>query len=128
MTNPDRCCHVRKTEPLERALRGFDAWFTGRKRFQNNARARLPVFEVDGGERIKLNPLAAWSAADLANYAALHDLPAHPLVRRGYPSIGCVPCTTRVEVGEDGRAGRWRGRDKTECGIHLDLEAGGSGI
>lgn len=127
MTNPDLCCGIRKTEPLKRALAGFDAWFTGRKRFQNAARASLPVFEADG-ERIKINPLANWSSDDLAAYAERHRLPRHPLVSRGYPSIGCVPCTTKVEPGEDQRAGRWRGLEKAECGIHTVLEADGSGI
>ena len=127
MTNPDLCCQLRKTEPLQRALAGLDAWFTGRKRFQNRVRAELKVFEADG-RRIKVNPLAGWSGDDLKAYAARHDLPEHPLVSRGYPSIGCVPCTTRVEAGEDARAGRWRGVDKTECGIHTELEIDGSGI
>ena len=127
MTNPDLCCHIRKTEPLQRALRGFDAWITGRKRFQSAVRAELPLFEADG-ERIKINPLAGWNSADLKVYAARHELPEHPLVAQGYPSIGCVPCTSRVLPGEDQRAGRWRGLDKTECGIHVDLEIDGSGI
>jgi phosphoadenosine phosphosulfate reductase len=127
MTNPDLCCHFRKTEPLARALTGFDAWFTGRKRFQNSVRTALPVFEADGG-RMKVNPLAGWASADLKAYAAAHELPAHPLVAKGYLSIGCVPCTTKVEDGEDARAGRWRGLGKAECGIHTDLEIDGSGI
>jgi phosphoadenosine phosphosulfate reductase len=127
MVKPDRCCHIRKTEPLSRALVGFDAWFTGRKRFQNNVRGGLMLFEADG-ERIKVNPLVGWSPADLKEYAARHDLPSHPLVAKGYPSIGCVPCTSSVRPGEDPRAGRWRGLEKTECGIHTDLEADGSGI
>ncbi len=127
MTNPDLCCHIRKTEPLQRALAGFDAWFTGRKRFQGGQRARLDVFEADGN-RVKINPLARWEPSDLTDYIARHDLPKHPLVARGYPSIGCVPCTSRVEAGEDPRSGRWRGSDKDECGIHIDLEADGSGI
>lgn len=127
MTNPDLCCQIRKTEPLARALTGFDAWFTGRKRFQNAVRASLRLFEADG-ERIKINPLAEWSADDLKAYIERHDLPAHPLVARGYPSIGCVPCTSRVAPGEDARAGRWRGMEKTECGIHTGVEADGSGI
>ncbi|MEX0853937.1 MAG: phosphoadenylyl-sulfate reductase [Bauldia sp.] len=127
MTNPDLCCRIRKTEPLQRALKGFDAWLTGRKRFQNSVRSDLPVFETEAG-RIKVNPLAAWSAADLAGYAERHDLPQHPLVAKGYLSIGCIPCTTRVVPGEDVRAGRWRGLDKTECGIHSALEIDGSGI
>lgn len=127
MTNPDLCCHIRKTEPLARALEGFDAWFTGRKRFQNAVRAGLRLFEADG-ERIKINPLANWGADDLKAYMQRHDLPAHSLVARGYPSIGCEPCTSRVAPGEDARAGRWRGAEKTECGIHTGLEADGSGI
>jgi len=127
MTNPDLCCHIRKTEPLQRALAGFDAWLTGRKRFQNATRSDLPIFEADG-PRIKVNPLATWSPVELKAYAVCHELPEHPLVAKGYPSIGCVPCTTRVQPGEDQRAGRWRGLDKSECGIHVDLEIDGSGI
>lgn len=127
MTNPDLCCRIRKVEPLGRALTGFDAWFTGRKRFQSNTRAALALFEADG-QRIKVNPLAEWTAAELTAYAERHDLPPHPLVAQGYPSIGCVPCTDRVLPGEDSRAGRWRGSDKDECGIHFGLESDGSGI
>lgn len=127
MTNPDLCCQIRKTEPLQRALEGFDAWFTGRKRFQNAQRASLKLFEADGA-RIKVNPLASWSIVDLKAYAEKYGLPEHPLVAKGYPSIGCVPCTSRVAVGEDLRAGRWRGLDKTECGIHVPFETDGSGI
>ncbi|MCC6983689.1 MAG: phosphoadenylyl-sulfate reductase [Bauldia sp.] len=127
MTDPDLCCHMRKTEPLARGLAGFDAWFTGRKRFQSAKRARLDFFEPDG-PRLKVNPLAEWSPADLLEYASIHDLPPHPLTAKGYPSIGCVPCTTKVLPGEDQRAGRWRGLSKTECGIHADLESNGSGI
>jgi phosphoadenosine phosphosulfate reductase len=127
MTDPDVCCRIRKTEPLARALTGFDAWFTGRKRFQSATRAGLRLFEADG-ERIKINPLANWGADDLTSYMERHDLPAHPLATRGYPSIGCEPCTSRVAPGEDTRAGRWRGFEKTECGIHTGLEADGSGI
>jgi phosphoadenosine phosphosulfate reductase len=127
MTNADLCCHIRKTEPLQRALAGMDAWFTGRTRFQSDVRSRLTLFEADG-VRIKVNPLANWAAADLKAYALKHDLPEHPLVARGFPSIGCVPCTTKVAAGEDARAGRWRGTDKAECGIHTVLEIDGSGI
>jgi len=127
MTNPDLCCHIRKTEPLQRALFGFDAWITGRKRFQSAGRAALPLFENEG-ERIKINPLAGWGARDLRAYIASRNLPEHPLISRGFPSIGCVPCTTKVEPGEDARAGRWRGTGKVECGIHTVLEIDGSGI
>jgi phosphoadenosine phosphosulfate reductase len=126
MNDPDQCCHIRKTEPLTRALTGFDAWFTGRKRFQAATRAEIGFFEQDGA-RIKVNPLANWSSADLKAYLAEHDLPRHPLVAAGYPSIGCLPCTSKVKPGEDERAGRWRGLDKMECGIHLG-ETDGSGI
>jgi phosphoadenosine phosphosulfate reductase len=127
MTNPDLCCHIRKTEPLQRAHKGYDAWYTGRKRFQNDLRTALPLFEGDG-DRIKINPLANWTSDQLKAHIRRHDLPEHPLVARGYPSIGCVPCTTRVQPGEDDRAGRWRGVDKIECGIHTELEIDGSGI
>lgn len=126
MTDADLCCHIRKTEPLARALQGFDAWFTGRKRFQAATRAAIELFEQDG-TRVKVNPLASWSSAELKAYMAEHALPAHPLVSQGYPSIGCQPCTSKVKPGEDERAGRWRGLDKTECGIHLG-ETDGSGI
>ncbi|MHA1559478.1 MAG: phosphoadenylyl-sulfate reductase [Alphaproteobacteria bacterium] len=127
MTNPDLCCRIRKTEPLAHAIVEFDAWFTGRKRFQSSARAGLPLFEGEG-HRIKINPLTDWTAAELMGYASEHELPQHPLVAQGYPSIGCVPCTDRVLPGEDQRSGRWRGTDKDECGIHFGLESDGSGI
>lgn len=130
LRQPDLCCRIRKVEPLARALTGFDAWFTGRKRFQGGIRQRLPVFEREG-ERVKINPLASWSRDDVVAYRARHDLPAHPLVEQGFRSIGCMPCTDRVGDGEDERAGRWRGSQKTECGIHLGIlgrETDGSGI
>lgn len=120
--DPDGCCEIRKVVPLAKAMLGFDASITGRKSFQSSTRARLPRFEIDTSDaqgRLKVNPLIDWSADDIAAYIALHDLPAHPLVAQGYPSIGCSPCTTRVAEGEDPRSGRWRGWDKTECGIHV---------
>jgi phosphoadenosine phosphosulfate reductase len=115
--DPDGCCAFRKTAPLQRALTGYDAWITGRKRFQSSKRFDLPVFEVDDSH-VKVNPLASWSANDIATYVARHRLPPHPLSARGYLSIGCAPCTSIVRAGEDPRAGRWRGFEKTECGIH----------
>ena len=120
--DPDGCCEIRKVEPLAKALFGFDATITGRKAFQASTRANLPRFEIDSTDaqgRLKINPLIDWDAAALAAYIAEHDLPAHPLVAEGYPSIGCMPCTSKVAAGEDPRAGRWRGWDKTECGIHV---------
>ncbi|WP_209426154.1 phosphoadenylyl-sulfate reductase [Pararhodobacter sp. SW119] len=119
-SRPDACCALRKTRPLDRALAGFDGWITGRKRFQGGARADLDLFEGDPASgRIKVNPLAGWDARALAGYIDRHALPRHPLVARGYPSIGCAPCTGPAAPGEDSRAGRWRGQDKTECGIHV---------
>lgn len=115
--DPEACCDLRKVQPLSRALEGFDAWITGRKRFQGGTRTTLPVVEVEN-RRVKLNPLAGWSQADLDAYFTDHDLPRHPLWEFGYLSIGCHPCTRPVQPGEDPRAGRWSGNAKTECGIH----------
>lgn len=117
--NTDACCNLRKTVPLENALRPYDAWITGRKRFQAGTRAALEFFEVDGDSRLKINPLAMWGPEDLQDYMINNRLPRHPLVAKGYPSIGCAPCTSPVKPGEDPRAGRWRGSNKTECGIHF---------
>ena len=119
--DPDGCCEIRKVRPLAKALKGFDASFTGRKAFQAATRAALPRFEIDNSDaqgRLKINPLIDWSASQIAGYFILHDLPQHPLIARGYPSIGCSPCTRPVAAGEDARAGRWAGWDKVECGIH----------
>ena len=120
--DPDGCCDLRKVRPLERALAGFDATISGRKAFQSATRANLPHFEIDGDtSRLKVNPLASWSKADLDAYVIERGLPAHPLVAQGYPSIGCAPCTSKVQAGEDPRAGRWRGWEKTECGLHGEV-------
>ena len=117
--DPDGCCEIRKVRPLERALADFDTSITGRKGFQSSTRTGLPRFELDGNSgRLKFNPLANWTRDQLDAYFAAHDLPRHPLEAEGYPSIGCSPCTSKVKPGEDPRAGRWRGWDKTECGIH----------
>ena len=117
--NTDACCALRKTEPLERALSGFDAWITGRKRYQGATRAAVDFFEAEADIRIKVNPLAHWDRADLEDYMVNNRLPRHPLVAKGYPSIGCAPCTSPVSPGEDPRAGRWRNSEKVECGIHF---------
>lgn len=119
LAEPDACCTLRKIEPLQDALRPFDAWITGRKRFQGGRRETLDFFENEDGRRIKVNPLAHWTREDVADYIVNNRLPRHPLVARGYPSIGCAPCTSRVDRGEPERAGRWRGRAKDECGIHF---------
>jgi phosphoadenosine phosphosulfate reductase len=117
--NTDSCCNLRKIVPLERALRGFDGWITGRKRFQASTRSALQFFENEDGKRIKVNPLAHWGREDLEEYMVNNRLPRHPLVAKGFPSIGCAPCTSPVAEGEDPRSGRWRGQAKVECGIHF---------
>ncbi|RFU11913.1 phosphoadenylyl-sulfate reductase [Rhodobacteraceae bacterium W635] len=115
----DACCDLRKVRPMEAALAPFDSWITGRKRFQSGTRAALDFFETEGEIRIKINPLAHWAPEDVQDYMVNNRLPRHPLVSRGYPSLGCAPCTSPVNPGEDPRAGRWRGEEKDECGIHF---------
>ena len=117
-SDPDACCRIRKVEPLARALKPFGAWINGRKRFQGGLRVDLPVVEDDGA-RLKFNPFANVTPQDIAAIYATAKLPPHPLVASGFRSVGCMPCTSRADAGdEDARAGRWRGRGKTECGIH----------
>ncbi|MEX0307002.1 MAG: phosphoadenylyl-sulfate reductase [Ruegeria sp.] len=120
LRDTDACCNLRKTFPLQQALSGYCGWITGRKRFQAGTRATLDFFEVeDGTGRIKVNPLAHWAPEDVRTYMDENNLPRHPLVAKGYPSIGCAPCTSPVKEGEDPRAGRWRNQNKEECGIHF---------
>jgi phosphoadenosine phosphosulfate reductase len=116
-SDPDACCRIRKVEPLARALAPFSAWINGRKRFQGGLRAELPVVEEDGA-RLKFNPFANVSREEIEAIYRLANLPPHPLVASGFLSVGCMPCTSRAAPDEDARAGRWRGRAKTECGIH----------
>jgi phosphoadenosine phosphosulfate reductase len=116
---PDLCCRLRKVEPLRETLKGMRAWVTAIRRDQSPTRARISMVERDETfGLVKINPLAAWSARDVWNYIAKHDVPYNALHDHGYPSIGCVPCTTPVQIGEVPRAGRWRGTIKSECGIH----------
>jgi len=116
-SDPDACCRIRKVEPLARALAPFSAWINGRKRFQGGARADIAVVEQDGA-RLKFNPFANVSRDEIEAIYRLAKLPPHPLAASGYLSVGCMPCTSRTAPDEDARAGRWRGRAKTECGIH----------
>lgn len=118
-TDADACCALRKVRPLEPALEGFGAWITGRKRFHGGARMSLAVFEHADG-RYKVNPLANWTQADVDAYLEAKDLPRHPLVAQGYPSIGCWPCTQPAADPNDPRSGRWAGQNKSECGLHVE--------
>jgi phosphoadenosine phosphosulfate reductase len=118
-TNADRCCHIRKVLPLQKALEGFDSWISGRKG-HHLGRGSLPLIE-NTGSHVKFNPLAAWSRDAVKAYYAAHTLPEHPLEQDGFLSVGCFTCTERVQAGEDVRAGRWKGQDKTECGIHFSF-------
>jgi phosphoadenosine phosphosulfate reductase len=129
-TDPDRCCAIRKVEPLYRALAGVDAWVSALRRDQSATRRAVEVLEqhlVDGRPVLKLHPLAAWTRADVERYLAEHDVPRHPLHDDGYASVGCWPCTRRTAPGEDERAGRWSGTGKTECGLHtMSRRVGGA--
>ena len=117
--DPNACCTIRKTFPLQDVIGPFDSWISGRKRYQSKTRATVPVLERDA-EKIKINPLAFWDADGVADYFKAHDIPRHPLEEHGFLSIGCMPCTRAVRPGEDPRAGRWADApEKTECGIHL---------
>jgi len=116
-SDPDACCRIRKVEPLKRALAPFQAWINGRKRFQGGLRVTIPVVEQDGA-RLKFNPFANVSREQIEAIYALAELPPHPLAASGFLSVGCMPCTSRTSPDEDARAGRWRGRAKSECGIH----------
>jgi phosphoadenosine phosphosulfate reductase len=116
--DPDRCCYVNKVEPMRRALGAHSAWVTGIRRDQTESRSAVPVISVGGDGSYKIAPMAAWTAADIAQYIDANDLPAHPLAARGFRSIGCQPCTRAVRPDDPDRDGRWHGTEKTECGLH----------
>jgi phosphoadenosine phosphosulfate reductase len=118
-TDTDACCAVRKVAPLEQALAGKEAWLSGLRRADSAERADTPIIARDRRGLVKVNPIAAWTDEDVALYIERHDVPVNPLVARGYPSVGCWPCTQPVADGSDKRAGRWAGTTKTECGLHL---------
>ena len=122
--DPDRCCALRKVEPLERALVGMDAWITGIRRAQSVTRRDAKVLELDPRGVVKVQPLAGWTDEDVKGYLFAHDVPYNPLHDRGFPSIGCTPCTRAIRPGEDSRAGRWADAEKTECGLHLPAQGG----
>lgn len=119
-SDPDRCCDLRKVQPLREALRGFGAWITAIRRDQTPERANAAVVESDPKfSLIKINPLVTWTHDDVWGHLYAHDVPTNPLHQQGYPSIGCAPCTSPIVPGENLRAGRWRGAAKTECGLHV---------
>lgn len=130
-SDTDGCCHFRKVLPVQRALKDFSVQITGRKRFQTDARGDLPTIEMDplrGPGFLKINPLVNWTLDDLTSYIETHKIPKHPLVKEGFMSIGCMPCTERVKPGGEYRDGRWAGQDKDECGIHSPENLDGDGI
>ena len=118
-TDTDACCAVRKVAQLDAALASKEAWLSGLRRDDSPDRANTPIVQRDKRGLVKVNPIANWTDADVALYIELHDVPVNPLVARGYPSVGCWPCTQAVAEGDDKRAGRWAGSTKTECGLHL---------
>lgn len=120
LSNPDKCCNIRKTQPLEKAFQGFDVMISGRKRFHGSTRADLKFVSIDG-DRLKIEPLAGFTALDLQTYMVNHQLPSHPLKLAGYHSIGCIPltCTAPGGSADNPRTGRWMGSEKIECGIHF---------
>ena len=128
--NNDLCCHIRKFLPQQRALKGFKAVLTGRKRFQTTQRSSMQRIEIDdeAAARLRVNPLADFTLEDLRAYLETHNLPKHPLVKDGYLSIGCMPCTDKVKEGNDYRSGRWSEQDKEECGMHGTEFVYGEGI
>ncbi len=125
MSNPDRCCYLNKTEPMQKALQQYDAWISGIRRDQTNERAGTPIVALDANGKYKICPLAYWKREQVWQYIHDHDLPSHPLFSQGYSSIGCQPCTRQVREDEDERAGRWSGLSKEECGLHIQLPGDG---
>ena len=119
--DPNLCCYIHKVQPMQEALAGLKAWITGIRRDQTKVRAQAHILELQEDGLLKVNPLLNWKKADVEAYRAAHNLPEHPLLRKGYRSIGCAPCTRPVQAGEDERAGRWAGSGKTECGLHTDM-------
>ena len=119
--DPDLCCYIRKVQPMQQALAGIDAWISGIRRDQTPQRAKAQILELQPDGLLKINPLLNWSKADIEHYRAQHNLPEHPMTALGYPSIGCMHCTAKVQPGEDERSGRWVGKGKTECGLHTEM-------
>jgi phosphoadenosine phosphosulfate reductase len=119
--DPDLCCFIRKVQPMQKAMKGMKAWISGIRRDQTDHRAKAKILELQENGLLKINPMLNWSKREIWKYIQEHNLPEHPLLEKGYTSIGCSPCTRPVLPGEDERSGRWKGKGKTECGLHTDL-------
>ena len=121
LEDPNLCCFIHKVEPMQRALKDMLAWISGIRRDQTTVRAHAKILELQEDGLLKINPLLNWTKADVKRYAEEHNLPSHPLLEKGYRSVGCAPCTVAIGLNDDERAGRWQGRGKTECGLHTDM-------
>ena len=121
LDDPNLCCYLNKVQPMQKALGDMKAWISGIRRDQTAIRAQAKILELHPNGLLKVNPLLNWTKADVENYIKEYNLPAHPLLAKGYRSIGCAPCTVAVGVSEDERAGRWAGSGKTECGLHTEM-------
>ena len=121
LEDPDLCCYLNKVQPMQKALGDLKAWISGIRRDQTATRAHARILELQPDGLLKINPLLNWTKADVENYIQEYNLPAHPLLAKGYRSIGCAPCTVAVGLNEDERLGRWAGRGKTECGLHTEM-------
>ncbi|MEW6404337.1 MAG: phosphoadenylyl-sulfate reductase [Chloroflexota bacterium] len=119
--DPNLCCYLHKVQPMQKALKDLKAWISGIRRDQTSTRAQAKILELQDDGLLKINPLLNWKKADVVHYMKEHNLPSHPLLEKGYRSIGCAPCTVAIGVNDDERAGRWAGRDKTECGLHTEM-------
>lgn len=119
--DPDLCCYLHKVQPMQKALKDLKAWISGIRRGQTASRAKAKILELQGDGLLKVNPLLNWTKTDIINYIREHNLPPHPLLGKGYRSIGCAPCTIAVGLRDDERAGRWTGQNKTECGLHTKM-------
>jgi len=121
LEDPNLCCFIHKVQPMQTAMKDLLAWISGIRRDQTASRAHAKILELGEDGLLKINPLLNWTKADVKRYAEEHNLPSHPLLEKGYRSVGCAPCTVAIGLNEDDRAGRWQGHGKTECGLHTDM-------
>ena len=121
LEDPNLCCYIHKVQPMQAAMKGILAWISGIRRDQTAVRAKARILELQEDGLLKINPLLNWTKADVNRYAGEHNLPSHPLLDKGYRSVGCAPCTVAIGAGDDERAGRWAGREKVECGLHTEM-------